>query len=382
MESVMVDGVELFLGKPSTLDMDWIGQESLLEQVLAAWAVIHEDDLPLSPRVLGPPGVGKTTLAVAAARKVNKDVYIFQCTADTRPEDLLVNPVVGSSREIRYHASPLVTAMIQGGACILDEGNRMPEKAWASLAPLLDRRRYIESIIAGVRIQAHPDFRIAVTMNQDASVFDVPEYISSRLQPKIHVPFPSKDDEMAILRYNLPFAPEDIISYVVEFLQEAHGNQENYSPRDGINIARYMLKLTMEEAFPLPDEVFNARARQAIEQVLGKDALMYIDRDREAMRQRVIRRMEREGFPFSIDFLNDITGDGDGDDVDDINDGNGKPDGTSEMREMDGSLEPSENPGNSDSEASGPPGMEEKTEKDGNSTDLGSREEGEGDDLP
>ncbi|MHA2000230.1 MAG: AAA family ATPase, partial [Promethearchaeota archaeon] len=231
MESVIIDGIKIFLSHAVDIDMDWIGQDILLEQLLAAWAQIHQDDLPLSPRILGVPGVGKTTLGYAAAKRVNKDVYIFQCTADTRPEDLLINPVIGEHQEIKYHASPLVTAMIKGAVCILDEGNRMPEKAWASLAPLLDKRRYIESIIAGIQIKAHPDFRIAVTMNQDASVFDIPDYIGSRLQPKIHVPFPSMKDEVDILKYNLPFAPNEIIEYVVNFLQKAHANGEPYSLR-------------------------------------------------------------------------------------------------------------------------------------------------------
>ena len=71
--------------------------------------------------------------------------------------------------------------MIRGGVCILDEGNRMNEKSWASLAPLLDHRRYIESIVAGVTIQADPNFRCAVTMNQDESTFEIPDYILSRL---------------------------------------------------------------------------------------------------------------------------------------------------------------------------------------------------------
>jgi len=83
---------------------------------------------------------------------------------DTRPEDLIITPVIGPTGSIQYAASSLVSAMLQGGVLILDEGNRMSEKAWASLAPLLDDRRYVESIITGLRISAHPDFRIVVTM--------------------------------------------------------------------------------------------------------------------------------------------------------------------------------------------------------------------------
>src|SRR5262249_16939153 len=73
-----------------------------------------------------------------AARLRKQSLYITQCTADTRPEDLIVTPVLSEAGKIAYHASPLVSAMLTGGVCVLDEGNRMNEKSWASLAPLLD----------------------------------------------------------------------------------------------------------------------------------------------------------------------------------------------------------------------------------------------------
>ena len=59
---------------------------------------------------------------------------------------------------MRYVASPLVTAMLRGGIVILDEGNRMSEKSWASVAPLLDNRRYVESIVAGLKIKLVRNF--------------------------------------------------------------------------------------------------------------------------------------------------------------------------------------------------------------------------------
>ena len=130
---------------------------------------------------------------------------------DTRPEDLLVTPVIEGEGSLRYVASPLVTAMIRGGIAILDEGNRMSEKSWASLAPLLDNRRYVESIVAGIKIKAHPHFRLVATMNDDASTFELPEYIHSRLQPQIFIDFPERDEEYHILKENLPFAEERIL---------------------------------------------------------------------------------------------------------------------------------------------------------------------------
>lgn len=272
---IQIQGVEIALGFPDELPFHWIGQQDVLDQLLAAWLVIDANDIPLNPRLIGKPGVGKTTLAYAAAKKLGKDVYIFQCTMDTRPEDLLITPVIDTSGGIRYAASALVTAMIRGGVCILDEANRMSEKSWASLAPLLDTRRYIESIVAGLKVAAHPDFRICVTMNDDASTFEIPEYIHSRLQPQIYLDFPEAEEERRILRENLPFIDENIMDYVVNFLQRAHANNENYTIRDGINIARYAAK-RMQSLRVQDSAIRQNLLRQSIAMTLGDEALAHV----------------------------------------------------------------------------------------------------------
>lgn len=248
MEKVTIEDVDLYLSEPDDVAMSWVGQSELVTQVLASWLVIGDDDLPLSPRLLGKPGVGKTTLAYHAGRSLGRPVYMFQATMDTRPEDLIVTPVISEGGKIRYMASSVVSAMIKGGVAIIDEGNRMSEKSWASLAPLLDNRRYVESIVAGIKIKAAPDFRLCTTMNDDASTFELPEYIHSRLQPRIFIDFPERDEELLILQSNLPFADDEILEYVVEFLQAAHEADERYSVRDGINIARYALKRLVQSA--------------------------------------------------------------------------------------------------------------------------------------
>src|ERR671920_2461297 len=241
--TVEIEGVTLHLAHPDELSVQWVGQDELMRQLLAAWMVVNEQDLPMNPRLLGKPGVGKTTLAYAGAKRLGADVYILQATVDTRPEDLLVTPVIEREGQLRYVASPLVTAMLRGGVAILDEGKRMSEKSWASLAPLLDTRRYVESIVAGIKIRAHRNFRFVATMNDDASTFDLPDYIHSRLQPQIVLDFPERDEELQILKENLPFGPDSILQYVTDFLQMAHAADERYTVRDGINLARFASKL-------------------------------------------------------------------------------------------------------------------------------------------
>src|SRR3954452_4432225 len=265
-----IEGVTLHLAHPDELPVRWVGQEETMRQLLAAWVVIDENDIAMNPRLLGKPGVGKTTMAYAAAKRLGREVYITQATVDTRPEDLLVTPVIESSARLKYVASPLVTAMIRGGVAVLDEGNRMSEKSWASLAPLLAPRRYVESIVAGIKIKAHPDFRLVATMNDDSSTFDLPEYIHSRLQPQILIDFPERDEEFHILKENLPFSTDEILQYVTDFLQQAHASDESYTVRDGVNVARYALKLKRESGHPE-----RLLLQAAIRSVLGEEALRY-----------------------------------------------------------------------------------------------------------
>lgn len=270
-QTAVIGDVTLKMSVPDATKPEWIGQNEVLKQILACWLVVGEKDFPLSPRIVGMPGIGKTTLAMVAALKREQPLYIFQCTSDTRPEDLLVTPVLAESGKISYHASPLVSAMITGGICILDEGNRMNEKSWASLAPLLDHRRYVESIIAGIQIHAHDEFRACVTMNRDESTFEIPDYILSRLQPTLPLTMPNHQDEMAILRYHLPFAEDDLLNMTVEFLQQAHQLDLDVSPRDGIHILQYALKrLSQDKDHPLGKDEF---WREAVIRVLGEDAL-------------------------------------------------------------------------------------------------------------
>lgn len=92
MEKITIQGVELTLAEPDEGESEWIDYFDYRRQLEAAWLRLSSVEPPLNPRLIGEPGLGKTTLARAIGRGLGREVYIFQCTMDTRPEDLLITP--------------------------------------------------------------------------------------------------------------------------------------------------------------------------------------------------------------------------------------------------------------------------------------------------
>ena len=61
-ETYNIQNINLHLSDPHEFSGEWIGQMDILKQVLACWLSVNEADLPLTPRLVGPPGIGKPRL--------------------------------------------------------------------------------------------------------------------------------------------------------------------------------------------------------------------------------------------------------------------------------------------------------------------------------
>src|SRR3989337_3288926 len=143
-----------------------IGREHEIKKVLAAW-IGGDAVLPLSPLLVGEAGIGKNRIVYECARIWSKELYIIQGHEDVSAEDLICTVRFSDdpNKKMDYIVSPLVTAMVRGAICFIDEIAKIRLRALAPLASVFDERRYIDSNILGERIYAQPGFRFIAAPN-------------------------------------------------------------------------------------------------------------------------------------------------------------------------------------------------------------------------
>lgn len=173
---------------------EFVGRESEMELIIAAW-ISGGKNLPLSPILIGDPGVGKNRLVYELASLTSRDLFVYQGHEDITAEDLACTIRFSDeeANKMEYVLSPLACAMMAGGIFFLDEIGKIRPRALALLVSVLDERRYLDSSLLGERIHAHPGFRfIAATNTGEVSL--LPEFIRSRIKPVIKIGYPSRQE--------------------------------------------------------------------------------------------------------------------------------------------------------------------------------------------
>jgi MoxR-like ATPase len=187
--------------KPNPLMMPaFVGREHEMEMIMAAW-IAGKHSLPLSPVLVGDPGVGKNRIVYELARFTGRDLYLFQGHEDITAEDLACTVRFSDDKAnlMEYVLSPLVCAMLNGGIFFLDEIGKIRPRALALLVSVLDERRYIDSSLLGERVVAAPGFRFIAATNT-GEVGLLPEFIRSRMRPVIKVGYPPRQEIEEIIQ--------------------------------------------------------------------------------------------------------------------------------------------------------------------------------------
>lgn len=242
------------LGLPvATPNVDIVGRQHEMNKILAAW-MCRGADMALSPLLVGAPGVGKNRIVYACSRLCANVLYIFQGHEDITAEDLICSIRISDDRkkQMDYTLSSLVSAMIKGGICFIDEIGKIRPRALAPLASLLDERRYLDSTLLGERIYAHSAFRLVAATNvSDLERSRLPDFILSRLRPVITIGYPDRKEIDAIINNHFAQKIDYGLSALLDLFWDLWRDscpEHPPTPRDSLQIFGYARKLADFEA--------------------------------------------------------------------------------------------------------------------------------------
>ncbi len=229
-----------------------VGRTNELHLITAAW-IAGQNSLPLAPLLKGEPGVGKNRIVYEVARRTGKKLYIFQGHEDVTAEDLACAVrFKDDGPGMEYIASPLVTAMLNGDICFIDEIAKIRPRALALLVSVLDERRYIDSTLLGERVMADEGFRfIAATNTADLEGNAMPEFLRSRMRPVISVGNADESEIEAIIKAHHPRLHEQIGPLIKTFWakwKSTYGDGEGACPTPREVIYIFNLALSLADA--------------------------------------------------------------------------------------------------------------------------------------
>jgi MoxR-like ATPase len=188
-----------------------VGQQEVLDQLLlvlvcGGHAVIE-----------GVPGLAKTLAVKSLARLCGLGFHRVQCTADLMPADVTGTNIFNlSNSTFSLHRGPIFTDLL-----LVDEINRTSPRTQAALLEAMEERQVT---IDGTRYPLPENFTVFATQNpiEFEGTYPLPEAQLDRFLLKIHVGYPSAEDEIEILsRYEMGFDPRRLNEIVLAPLEPA-----------------------------------------------------------------------------------------------------------------------------------------------------------------
>jgi len=143
---------------------------------------LRDADVPVL--LYGPPGTGKTSLVEAAF----PDLLTVAGDGDTTVGDLIGEYTQDDAGAYVFQYGPLVTAMTEGRALLIDDATLISPKVLAALYPAMDGRRQIQvKAHKGETIKAEPGFYVVAGHNPGVHGAVLTEALASRFSVQIQI---------------------------------------------------------------------------------------------------------------------------------------------------------------------------------------------------
>ena len=182
-----------------------VGQERMLERLLLG--LLANGHILLE----GLPGLAKTLAIKTLSAAVGGEFKRIQFTPDLLPADIVGTMIYNPSKnEFTVRQGPIFANFI-----LADEINRAPAKVQSALLEAMEERQ----VTIGKETFSLPEpFLVLATQNpiEQEGTYPLPEAQTDRFMIKVKIDYPSKDEELAIVRRSLSGETKQKIKKIIE----------------------------------------------------------------------------------------------------------------------------------------------------------------------
>ncbi|MFY0627868.1 MAG: MoxR family ATPase [Reichenbachiella sp.] len=228
----------------------------------------------------GVPGLAKTLTVNTLANVLHLDFKRIQFTPDLLPADLIGTMIYNQkASNFEVKKGPIFSNLI-----LADEVNRAPAKVQSALLEAMQEKQVT---IGETTFSLDRPFLVLATQNpvDQEGTYPLPEAQVDRFMMKVHVDYPSKEDELEIMRRmsNMAFEGkvETILTKEDIFAIRKEINEVNLSE----SLEKYIIELIFAtrdpEAYGLKDEAhyiqFGASPRASINLNMAAKAVAFLE---------------------------------------------------------------------------------------------------------
>lgn len=228
----------------------------------------------------GVPGLAKTLTVNTLAKVLHLDFNRIQFTPDLLPADLIGTMIYNQhSGDFEVKKGPIFSNLI-----LADEVNRSPAKVQSALLEAMQEKQVT---IGETTFQLDRPFLVLATQNpvDQEGTYPLPEAQVDRFMMKVHIDYPSKADEMEVMRRMANMSFSDEVNAVLS-------KQDVFDIRSQINAVKiaeplenYIIELVFATRFPkqygLHNEakyiMFGVSPRASINLNLASKAVAFMD---------------------------------------------------------------------------------------------------------